>query len=159
MALTRANVEAVLIGRCAAALAAVSLDSTTVNGSNAALADPIRTAIRSLGYSVADPITPADSDLAEIPNTRVEQLLDLAERRVLETVLGRWTAVDQKFGQDSQSLSQYAIQLEKRVAALTAKIDAPSRVSSGGSVVRTIKAGKTPPGTLGYGDTRRWPPR
>lgn len=157
MPLTRAQFESVLIDRCSAALAVVSRDSTTVDGTNAALSDPIRSALDSLGYAVADPTSPADSDLAAVPTTSYSLLFDLGERRTLETVLNHWTRVDEKYGQDSQALSQYADQLRVRIADLDRKIVAPRAGMGGGAVVARIDAGRSRPGKVGFGDSRRWP--
>lgn len=157
MALSRAQFEVVLIDRAAAALAMVGRDSTTVDGTNAALSDPIRSAMESLGYAVADPTSPADSDLAAVPTTSYGLLFDLAERRTLETVLNNWTGVDEKFGQDSQANSQYVRQLQARIADLDRKIAAPRSGMGGGAVVTRIDAGRSRPGKVGFGDPRRWP--
>lgn len=157
MPLTRAQFESVLIDRCSAALAMVSRDSTTVDGTNAALSDPIRSALDSLGYPVVDPTSPADSDLAAVPTTSYGLLFDVGERRTLETALNHWTGVDEKYGQDSQALSQYADQLRVRIADLDRKIAAHPVAGSGGAVVTRIDAGRSRPGKVGFGDSRRWP--
>lgn len=157
MALTRADFEAVLVKRCGAALAKVSLDGTTIDGTNADLADPIRTAVRAMGYVVADPIDPADADLADVPATRYEALFDLAELRALETVLANWTGVDEKFGQDSQANSQYGKQLESRIKALCDKVAKAPNVAAPGAVVAKITAGRYCPSRVLPGDPGRWP--
>ena len=55
MALTRADVEAAVIDRCAAMLALVGKDSATVDGSNASLNYPIGKAAKACGFTVAGP--------------------------------------------------------------------------------------------------------
>jgi hypothetical protein len=156
MSLTRAAVETVLIARCGPALTRVGLDGATIDGNNAALADPIRTAMRTLGIHVADPVTPTDADLALVPNVRVETLFDVAERRTLETVLGNAVDVDETVDRDSQKNSQFAAQIERRVAALTEKLAKSVGIMRSGAVVAPITAGVVNPLRVLPGDPRLW---
>lgn len=158
MALTRANFEAVLIQRCGAALTRVGLDGSTASGANAVLADPIRVALRGLGYVVSDPVTPTDLDLAAVPSARYETLFDRGELRTLETVLSHATDVDEKYGEDEQKNSQFAAQISRRIKDLTERINR-SRGPQGGAVIGLIETGYQAPTTLLPGDPRRWRPR
>lgn len=83
MALTRANVESLLIRRVGLLFTELSLDGTTVAGSNADLNDPIGYAIRQCGQTVDDPTVVDDADVARVSDT--DKLLDIAELRALET--------------------------------------------------------------------------
>lgn len=119
MALTRANIEAILVRRCGGRLAAAGLDGTTVSGANADLSDPIRAALRQLGYSVASAASVADSDLASVAAADEEQLIDLAELRALESALGNLDTVDITAGPRQERLGQLADQLERLIARKT----------------------------------------
>lgn len=95
MALTRSQLETVLVRRLGPWLTYVSLD-TTITGSNPALADPIAMALLSAGYTVANITNPANTDLSTVPATDYNKLLDLAELRTLETILQAFTDFDTK---------------------------------------------------------------
>lgn len=118
MALTRATVEAVLINRCGKTLTSVNLDGTTIDGTNAALTDPIGEGLRSLGLVVANLGAVVSGDLSGITDADdFAQLLDVAELRALETALANWTEADQVSGQDnSQALGRLRESLERTVA-------------------------------------------
>lgn len=85
MALTRANVEYILVSRLGDLLAALEMEETS-SGANASLNDPIGYAIRQLGGSVATATVVADSDLTGIAAADYDELFDLAELRALETM-------------------------------------------------------------------------
>ncbi|HMN11834.1 MAG TPA: LytR C-terminal domain-containing protein [Bellilinea sp.] len=122
MAITRAQVDLILIRRCGAMLAAADLDGTTVDGSNYDLADPVASALRNLGFAVSDPTTVTDSDLGAVDSDTLPALLDLAELRTLETVLGNLDEVDIRLGQRDEKFSQLADRLEKRITRLSEKV-------------------------------------
>jgi len=117
MPLTRAQAETLLVARCGKLLAAVGLDGTTVDGTNAALTDPLAEALRSLAIAPASPAAVTTQDLAGVADASVPQLLDVAELRALETALANWTDPDQVAGQDNrQDLGRLRDSLEKTVA-------------------------------------------
>ena len=89
MAVTRANVEAVLIKRAGQLMQAAGMDGTTVSGSNTDLNDPIGGAIRRLGYATADMSLVTDADVGQVPSEKLDAFLDLAEVRCLENVIER----------------------------------------------------------------------
>lgn len=123
MALTRATVEAALIARCGKALTSIGLDGTTVDGTNAALADPIGEGLRSLGLATATLGAVVSADVAQVVDADdYAQLLDVAELRALETVLANWTEPDQIDGQDTrQDLGKLRDGLEKTVSRKAAQ--------------------------------------
>lgn len=106
MALTRANVEAILVKRIGKWLTAAGLDGTTNNGTNADLSDPIGRAVRALGFTVADVTNVASTDLASIGADKYDQLFDLAELRALETCLTNYDKVNLSLGPRSESFDQ-----------------------------------------------------
>lgn len=123
MAITRPNVEAVIVARCGALLIAAGLDGTTVDGTNASLNDPIGAALRKAGYTVSNIASVANADLAAVVVGDYDKVLDLAELRTLESILGNLDDVDIKLGPRSESLSQLAAMLEKRIDRLQDKVE------------------------------------
>jgi hypothetical protein len=116
MAVTRANVEAILVRRLGALLTEAGLDGTTVSGSNLDLSDPIGWAVRKLGGSVANVVSVADADLAGIGADDYDQLFDLAEFRALESVSNHLVQVDLQVGPRSEKFSQLMAAVEGRLA-------------------------------------------
>jgi hypothetical protein len=116
MAITRANVEAILVRRVGKKLTAAGLDGTTVTGANADLNDPIGWALRQAGYAVASIVAVADADLANVAIDDTDKILDLAELRTLESVHENLNLVDFRLGPRAESLSQLAEQVEKEIA-------------------------------------------
>ncbi len=109
MAVTRANVENVLIHRAGALMTKASLDGTTVDGTNTDLADPIAWALRVSGYTSADITNPTTAEVAAAEDD-IDEVVDYAELRTLENVLGNLDDVDTTVGPRSESLSQLATQ-------------------------------------------------
>lgn len=123
MALTRAQVETILVKRCGAMMSVAAM-SVLTTGSNADLNDPIGYALRKSGFSVADPTSVSTADLAAVSNDDLDQVLDIAEYRTLESILSAVNQfVDTSTGPYRQSLSQYADTLEKRITRLKTQID------------------------------------
>lgn len=117
MAITRAQVEQILIRRCGKKLALVGLDGVTQDGSNTDLSDPIASTLAILGLAVANVALVADADLVAVQACQAGALVDIAELRVLESVLGNWDQADQMADTDnSQSLGKLYDSLEKTVA-------------------------------------------
>lgn len=121
MALTRANVEQVLVKRTGALLEKADL-AVTFTGSNDDLNDPIGWALRQAGYTVADITAVANSDLSSVTTADTDKLLDLAELRTLETILGNIPAVDVKLGPRAESLSQLAKQVQDKISRLQKRL-------------------------------------
>lgn len=88
MTITRAQAEAVLVNRCGPFLEAAGLAVTTA-GANADLDDVLRRTLALMGFAPAA-IVAADSDLSALDTSPlVEEFLDRAELRALETCQGR----------------------------------------------------------------------
>jgi len=121
MTVTRANVEAILIQRCGAIMSVAGM-AVTVAGSNASLNDPIGYALRQTGYTVANAASVADTDLDDLTDDDLDQVLDIAELRTLENVAGNLDDVDITSGPQSEKFSQLAANLEKRMARLQQRI-------------------------------------
>ena len=116
MSITRAQVETRLLARAKKRMAFVGMDSTTANGTNADLNDPLATALDWMGLPPVDGSLVTDADLTSVED--VNKLLDLAEYRLLQNIVGNVAVVDTQVGQRRQSLGQVATALE---AALTRK--------------------------------------
>lgn len=115
MAITRANIETILIRRAGKILTAVGLDGTTVSGTNIDLNDPIGFSLRNLGYSVASITNVSDADLAGAGDDEIDQLLDVAELRLLENALQNFDQVTVTVGPRTEDLSDLRDGLEKTI--------------------------------------------
>jgi len=151
MPLTIAEIESVLVARVGGYLVRVGMDSTTVNGTNPDLRDPIATAVRQMGLPLADPMTVSNADLVAVAGLAYLGLLDRAELRTLENIWGHWPEFDQSAGEESQSLSQLSANLMARIKELTERFrqqkeDALTIASRPGpSVHGLIRAGRCDP--------------
>jgi hypothetical protein len=119
---TRAQVETILVARCGALLRRVRLDGTTVDGTNASLADPIAAALRKLGIAVADPTDPDTVEVEGADDDDLEELLDRSELRTLETILGNWDKPDQQQDADRQDWGKLLALLRERIKQLRGRI-------------------------------------
>ena len=122
MTITRAQVEAELISRRLAMLQAVNMD-TTSQGANPDLNSPIAYAVRQCGGTVASLSAVTSGDVQSVDEAEIDKLLDLAEYRLLMNIKGRWAKVDASSGPFSQSLSQFADQLDKDLEAMKANLE------------------------------------
>lgn len=151
--LTRAGFESVLISRAAGKMKLAGMDSTTKDGTNADLADPIRRAVQSMGVVTSDPVSPADSDLATFTGFAVEKLYDLAHVQLLYNILGRGEDFfDQATGQDQQKLSQVAEQIQADIAKLESRLKEPYGPTLPGSGVAPMTSAPVMPN-----DPFAWP--
>jgi len=132
MTLTRTQVERILISRCGRLLTAAGLDGATRTGANDDLNDPIGSALRALGRSVADLSAVADADLAGVTEAQIDQLLDVAELRTLETIEGNLDQVDITIGPRSERLNQLATQVRAKIDAKRAAVEAAYGVGVAG---------------------------
>lgn len=143
--LTRANVESVLIRRCATLLTKVGLDGVTQNGTNADLNDPIRRAVRDNGMGVSDPVTVTDTDLSSFSGWVIERLYDSAELRLLETIWGHWAEVSQTISHGKIEAQQLADRIQKRIEALETRLRKPYGQNVGIGSVGRIAHGRCVP--------------
>jgi len=114
MSLTRINTEAELVQRQKSRMEAVSMAVTFV-GTNADLNSPMGFAVRKMGGTVASFSSVADADLTFLDEEDIDQFLDIAEYRLMLNIKGRWGMVDTKIGPRSESLSQFAEDLERDI--------------------------------------------
>src|SRR5215469_7613859 len=119
MTITRAQCEVILTRRRGLVMTRIGLDGTTTSGANLDLGDPIAFAIRQLGYGVTDPTNPADADLAPVDQTTIDELLDVAEWRVLLSCLGNAARVTQQGGTDKIDYTDLITELRQQFKDLT----------------------------------------
>ena len=116
MSLTRKQAEQVILRRVANFFDVVGLDYQTKDGSNVDLNDPIASALRHFTLYPDDHAYVDDDDMSALADADVQQVLDIAELRALESALNQYTKVDLKVGPRSESFSDLAKALEKRIA-------------------------------------------
>lgn len=114
MALTRAQVETILVKRLSGLMAEAGMAVTFV-GSNADLNDPIGWAIRQVEGTVATVTAVTDADVATVATDDHDRLLDLAELRTLESISGNLAVVSITVGPRREELSHLAEMAEVRV--------------------------------------------
>lgn len=120
MPLTVAQAESIGVARAGPVMVAaqVATDPAADASPRAYMADPIRQALRDLGYPIADPSAPADGDLATIADDDENAILDVMELRVLESCAVAIQDVDFKADETSMSAGGFAERLETRIARL-----------------------------------------
>lgn len=123
MTITRAQAETILVQRCERLISFVGM-AVTYTGNNASLNDPMGYALRQLGYTVTNITNISDTDVANVKDSEIDQFLDYAEMRTLESVAGNMDAVDISNGPEKENFSQVSNTLEKRLKALSDKITA-----------------------------------
>lgn len=143
--LTRRGVELALIRRAGRLMTLAGLDGTSAVGGNPDLADPIAVGLRSVGVTPADPTDPADADFATVLPSSVPQLLDVAELRALENVLGHLDQPDQQQGADRQDWGKLAERLERTIARKAAALARTYGLEAGTLAAGTIALGFTQP--------------
>jgi len=123
MALTRANVESILLRRCGTTLQQAGLDYQTQNGQNEDLNDPIGMALRMLAYTTDDATSVSDDDLSGVDALDHDALLDVAEWRVLETVYNTvLDQVDTTVGPQRRNLAQWSAALSHKIERVEKRI-------------------------------------
>jgi hypothetical protein len=136
MAFTLAQFQKVLQRRCKAKMVYAGLDGVTADTVNLDLADPLREGLASLGLGVADLAQVTDADLLPVGPIDASQLLDVAELRALESILGNRASPDQK-AIDSQLLhGRFYAQLERTTARKRLQVERQYGIG-----VATISAG------------------
>jgi hypothetical protein len=107
MAITRNDAESVLIARIGPIFTELGLNGVDVN--NTDLNDPLGVAVRQTGGTVANPAAVVSSDLATVDDGKLDELLDRAELRALQTALtAARRLVSTSVGPRSEQLGQIA---------------------------------------------------
>jgi hypothetical protein len=124
VAILRANVERLLVKRVGGWMSKASLDATTVDGTNDDLDDPIAWALGKLDVTLATWGAPVDADLASVATSDGDALIDLAEYRLLQNILGNFTKVDVSSPAGAAQLDDLGQRIERRLKTLQATIAA-----------------------------------
>jgi hypothetical protein len=133
MAFTRAHAEASIVGRLRGKMALVGF-ATTTDGSNADLDDPIAVTLRKMGKTASSPVS--DGDLSGLSDIEIDEFIDRAELRTLESIAGNIDLTDISVGPRRESLGQLATQVETAIARLQRSIQ-----TEFGAGLTTLKAG------------------
>ncbi len=135
MTITRIHAETELVERQSARMSMVEM-AVTIVGSNADLNSPMAAALRKMGYTAST--TVSDSDLAVLPDDELDEFYDRAELRLMQNIKGNNVLVDITTGPRSKRLGQLAQELEKDIAAMSARIN--SEYEGAGSLVGGVIA-------------------
>jgi hypothetical protein len=111
MALTKTQVETVLLGRCGGKMGAAGMNVST-------LAEPMAWALSMIGHTPADPTTVTDTDLANVEPKHFLKLFDLAELRTLKNIQGNLDTVNISVGPRTEQLNQLYEQVDKAITRL-----------------------------------------
>lgn len=97
MSITRKQAETILLQRVSAWLKAINCDMYDLKptGHNTTLDDPLSFALRQCGIVPADLLEPVDADFAELPDARIDRMLDYAEWRTLNSAFQNFVPQDQ----------------------------------------------------------------
>lgn len=123
MTTTRADVEVMLIARAGKLMTAADMDGTMCYGANADLNDPIGWALRQTGYTVASLASVTDTDLSAVADADVDQIIDMAEFRLLQNIEGNLDAVDISANGRSEKLNQLAERVASRLERVQKNIE------------------------------------
>jgi len=134
MTITRAQAETELVRRAKKKMLLINM-AVTVDGTNEDLSGPLAFAARSVGLTLASPITVTTAELAGVGDDLLDEFLDRAHLRLLNDIKGNLTLVDTTSGPFKESFGQLQDNLEKEIKRLEEKIS----VSYDGS--GTLEAG------------------
>jgi hypothetical protein len=124
MPLTRANVEAKLVGDWRQLLLAAGM-AVVNDGTNADLNWPIATALLWLGVAPSNAAVVTDADIGRVPASRTPFFLALAGIHTAEAILGQVRAlVDTQVGINRLSNEEMADGLEMTIARLWQQVQA-----------------------------------
>jgi hypothetical protein len=119
---TLASVQTVLANRLYDPLQTVEM-AVHSDGVNQDMQDSIAWALHILEIAPADPLIVTDVDLALVPNESVYDFVDLAEFRLLKTIVQRMTQTDERLGPHGKWAGQYPTRLNARLTAMQEQFD------------------------------------
>lgn len=123
MAITRAQLDTIIVRRVGSLLVECNMDGTTTDGTNLDLVEPLRWAMTQAGYSTASIVAVTDTDLVSVPSSALDKLLDLFELRCLESASTKFTNVDEVAGPRERKYSQLGRRLADLIADKTRLIE------------------------------------
>ena len=98
--------------------------ATTIVGTNDDLNDPIQWAVVELGGTVADIVDVTDADLATVAADDERYIVDVAELKLIDNILGNSMLVNYSVGPRSESLDQLRKALENKRDRLADQLEA-----------------------------------
>ena len=123
MALTRANIEVILVKRCQKTMAFVDM-AVTYAGTNDDLSDPIGVGIRECSGTVSNFVAVADADVATVDSSDYDKLIDIAEYRLIASMISNFDKYGLKVGPRSGYQSQVREGLSSRLKLLGKELEA-----------------------------------
>lgn len=128
--------------RCGAMMTLVGQDPTAATGSvTGPYAVALREGLASLHLAPASFAAVTDADLAPVPDARVPQLLDVAELRLLGTISGSYTQVDETISLGSIKSSQNHDRMTARLTWLAKYVRDAYGYGMGSLTCGSIKLG------------------
>lgn len=121
--LTRAIAETILVNRLGPMMAVAEMNVTAL-GFNPDCHDPLAWATRMVGGDMTYLSTVDDDDLALLPTTVYDDLMTLAEYRLLKNIQGALNAVDITTGPRSEKLHQFVQQVQQMIDNLEPVVEA-----------------------------------
>lgn len=131
MGLTKQVLEEIIVKRCGKKMSLVDM-STTTDGTNTDLNDPIVTALLEMGIEVDDVSNVSDDEIGIVESSQHNEFFDRVERRTLESIAGNLDMVNLQVGSRREEFNQFSDQLYKSIDRLTSKIS--RRYGDGGSL-------------------------
>ncbi len=121
---TRAEISDILVGRATGLIVVtgVSADPAADASPRAYTDDPIAYAVRKSGGSTASLLAATDAEIAAVETGKEDQVLDIAELRFLDNLIGRWTKANQSRGPITQSLGDLGKFYQDRADSLREKV-------------------------------------
>ena len=121
-ALDRAAAETILSNRVGPLMTVAEMSLEP--GEPESFDDPLAWATRGVGGSTANYHTVTDAELAAVPSSVYDNLMNLAEYRLLKNLQGALNAVDITTGPRSEKFSQFMEQVQKMLDRLEPTIEA-----------------------------------
>lgn len=111
-----------LISRLRQPLETAGMDYATTTTPNPDLADALYYALKQSGYEPSTAFEVADADLDQISTDDYTKVMDLAELRLITTVVDNINQTDERLGPHGKWGSQYPLRLQRRSEKLQAKV-------------------------------------
>lgn len=132
--ITRVNFETILVARAGGLMGQAGL-AITVGGTNADLINPMRYGIVQADGTVVDWTVITDADIATVASADHDQMIDIAELRLLQDILQNLVLVDTEVGERDVKYDQLASRLKVMIKAKQDSVD--SLYGFGAAVVST----------------------
>lgn len=130
---TRADLEAEAIGDLRPYVAVTRLDATTIDGTNADLAGPIRKAILASGGAVADAPAVTDEDVATC-TAPFDTVAFHVRLHTLYKCRGNWARVDMRQGMEEQKLKQLFDMMQAQIEDMETQLEEDPELVTDGSI-------------------------